>query len=79
MSLMPARYADIKANSKNSDNMSEKDKVLDAFRKAGKPLRPGDVAKMTGIESKEASKIIKELKREGNIVSPKRCYYSLTE
>ena len=79
MSLMPARYVDIKANSKNSDNMSEKDKVLDAFRKAGKPLRPGDVAKMTGIESKEASKIIKELKREGNIVSPKRCYYSLTE
>jgi len=59
--------------------MSEKDKVLDAFRKAGKPLRPGDVAKMTGIESKEASKIIKELKKEGNKVSPKRCYYSLTE
>jgi len=76
MHLMPAQYADIKANSKNSDNMSEKDKVLDAFRKAGKPLRPGDVAKMTGIDSKEVSRIIKELKKEGKIISPKRCYYS---
>ena len=30
--------------------------VLDAFRKAGKPLRPGDVAKLTGLDSKEVSK-----------------------
>jgi len=50
--------------------------VLDAMKKAGKPIRPGDVAKITGINSKEVSKIIKELKEEEKIYSPKRCFYS---
>jgi len=50
--------------------------VLEAFEKAGKPLRPGDVAKMLDMDSKEVSKIIKELKKEGKIISPKRCYYA---
>ena len=47
------------------------------FKKAGKPLRPGDVTKMTGLDSKEVSKIIKKLKDEGKLIVPKRCYYSL--
>ena len=51
-------------------------KVMDAMEKAGKPVRPGDVAKMTGMESKEVSKIISSLKKDGKIISPKRCYYS---
>ena len=50
--------------------------VMDAMEKAGKPVRPGDVAKMTGMESKEVSKIISALKKDGKIISPKRCYYS---
>jgi len=50
--------------------------VLEAMMKAGKPVRPGDVAKVTGLESKEVSKIIKSLKKKGKVVSPKRCYYS---
>ncbi|MHA1805333.1 MAG: helix-turn-helix domain-containing protein [Promethearchaeota archaeon] len=57
--------------------MSEKEKVLEAFKNAGKPLRPGDIAKAIGIESKEVSKIIKELREEGLVYSPKRCYYDL--
>ncbi len=60
--------------------MEEKERmIIEAFKKAGKPLRPGDVAKLTGIDSKEISEIIKKLKEEGKIVSPKRCYYSLSE
>jgi len=51
--------------------------VMEAMEKAGKPLRPGDIVKMTGLESKEVSKIIKSLKKKGKIISPKRCYYSL--
>ena len=39
-------------------------KVLDAMKKAGKPVRPGDIAKMTGLDSKEVSKIISELERK---------------
>jgi Mn-dependent DtxR family transcriptional regulator len=41
-------------------------KVLKAMKKAGKPLRPRDVAKMLGVESKEVSKIINGLKKEEN-------------
>ncbi|MFW9968837.1 MAG: winged helix-turn-helix transcriptional regulator [Candidatus Odinarchaeota archaeon] len=57
--------------------MSTKEKVLNVFKSTGKPLRPGEIAEQTGIESKEVSKIIKELREEGKIFSPKRCYYAL--
>ncbi len=57
----------------------DEETVLDAMKKAGKPVRPGDIAKMTGLESKEVSKIIKELKKTGKVISPKRCYYAPAE
>ncbi|MCK5630566.1 MAG: transcriptional regulator [Nanoarchaeota archaeon] len=53
-------------------------KVLNAMKKAGKPVRPGEVAKMIGEESKEVSKIISSLKKQGKVMSPKRCYYAPT-
>lgn len=54
-------------------------KVLNAMKKAGKPVRPGDIAKMIGEESKSVSKVISDLKKKGKVISPKRCYYSLDE
>ena len=57
--------------------MTDKDKILESFKNSDKPLRPGDIAKTIGIESKEVSKIIKELREEGKVHSPKRCYYAL--
>ncbi len=54
-------------------------KVLDALKDAGKPLRPGDIAEATGLESKEVSKIIKSLREAGTVCSPKRCYYAPSE
>jgi len=51
-------------------------RVLDAMKKAGKPVRPGDVAKMIGAESKDVSKVIDALKKKGKVTSPKRCYYA---
>jgi len=54
-------------------------KVLNAMKKAGKPMKPGDVAKMIGAESKEVSKVISALKKEGKVMSPKRCYYSVSD
>jgi Mn-dependent DtxR family transcriptional regulator len=57
--------------------MEENEKVvLDAMKNAGKPVRPGDVAKSLNLESKEVSKIISSLKKKGMVVSPKRCYYA---
>jgi Mn-dependent DtxR family transcriptional regulator len=50
-------------------------KILDAMKKAGKPVRPGDVAKMIGADGKEVSKVIKELKKQGKVTSPKNCFY----
>ncbi len=52
-------------------------KVLSAMKAAGKPVRPGEIAKALDIESKEVSKAIKSLKDKGKVISPKRCYYSL--
>lgn len=53
--------------------------ILETMKKAGKPLRPGDVAKMTGMDSKEISKIISDLKKNGKVASPKRCFYAPVE
>ena len=50
-------------------------KVLNAMKKAGKPVRPGDVAKLIGEDSKQVSKAIQELKKQGKVVSPKRCFW----
>ena len=50
--------------------------VLEAMEKAGKPLRPGEVAKMVGLAKDEVSKIIRGLKKKGKVTSPKRCFYA---
>ncbi len=55
------------------------EQILEAMKKVGKPVRPGDVAKMIGQDSKEVSKAIADLKKKGKVVSPKRCFYSLGE
>jgi len=52
-----------------------KEKVLKVMQDGNKPMRPGDIAKILGIESKEVSKAIKKLKEEGKVFVPKRCYY----
>ena len=54
-------------------------KVLSAMKKAGKPVRPGDLAEQLGLDVKEISKIIQELKKEGAVTSPKRCFWAPAE
>lgn len=56
--------------------MDDKSKmVLDAMKSAKTPVRPGDVAEATGLEKDEVSKIIQALKKDGKVVSPKRCFW----
>ncbi len=57
----------------------EANKILQAMKEAGKPVRPGDLAKALGVESKEVSKVISKLKKQGKVISPKRCYYAPAE
>lgn len=55
------------------------EKVLKVMKDAGKPVRPGDVAKALGVDGKEVSKAIDILKKAGKVVSPKRCFYAPAE
>ncbi|MEN3045284.1 MAG: winged helix-turn-helix domain-containing protein [Candidatus Hydrothermales bacterium] len=55
------------------------EKILDLLKKEGKPLRPSDIAKKIGLDSKEVSKILQKLKKEGKVITPKSCYYSIKE
>ena len=54
------------------------DKVRAAMKEAGKPVRPGDIAKVLGVDGKDVSKAIDVLKKAGKVHSPKRCYYEPT-
>lgn len=56
--------------------MDAKEKtVLDAMKKAGKPVKGAEVAKATGLDQKEVGKIIAALKKAGKVSSPKMCFY----
>lgn len=49
--------------------------VLDAMKKAGTPLKAGEIAELAGLDKKVVEKAMNELKEENLIVSPKRCYW----
>lgn len=51
------------------------EKVLKAMSAAGKPLKAGEIAELSGMDKKVVDKAIKELKVSGKIVSPRRCFW----
>lgn len=55
--------------------MEAKQLVLDTMRQAGTPLNAGKIAELSGLERKEVDKAMKQLKDEGAITSPKRCFW----
>lgn len=57
--------------------MSDKEKVLEAFKKAGKPVSAGEIDTSTGLDRKVVDKIFAELKKEETIVSPVHCKWEL--
>ena len=59
--------------------MVNEEEVLEAMKKAGKPLKTQEIADMIGVDKKEVDKLVKKLKKEGKITSPKRCYYAPNE
>jgi predicted transcriptional regulator len=52
-----------------------KEKVLEAMSATQKALKTGEIAELTGLDKKDIDKAMQELKSEGLIVSPKRCYW----
>lgn len=55
--------------------MDDKQTVLEAMKAAGKPLSAGNVAEETGLERKAVDKVFAELKKTGEITSPKKCFW----
>ena len=55
--------------------MSTEKIVIETLKKAGKPLKAGEIAELSGVDKKDVDKAIKSLKTQDLIASPKRCYY----
>ncbi len=57
--------------------MDTQELIIKAFKEAGKPMRPGEIAERAGLDKKEVEKAIKKMKEADAIYSPKRCFYDL--
>lgn len=57
--------------------MENKEKIIEALKKSETSLKSGEISEITGIDKKEVDKILKKLKDEEIIISPKRCFYDL--
>ncbi|MCU4157402.1 transcriptional regulator [Carboxylicivirga sp. A043] len=55
--------------------METKEQVLAAMKKDGTPLNAGKIVELTGLDRKVVDKAMAQLKKEGAIISPKRCYW----
>ena len=57
--------------------MSDREKVLKAFKKAGKPVSAGEITTLSGLDRKVVDKVFADLKKEEVITSPVRCKWEL--
>ncbi len=54
--------------------MDKKDLVLDTILKSEKPLKVGDIERLTGLSRNEIQKILNDLYFEKKIQYPDRCH-----
>ncbi|WP_297829718.1 helix-turn-helix domain-containing protein [uncultured Rikenella sp.] len=52
------------------------EKVLEALKKSGAPMKSVEIAEATGLPKADVDKAIKNLVKEGRAESPKRCFYA---
>ena len=62
----------IKLNSMESTAL-----VLKTLKESSKPLKSAEIAVAAGIDKTEVDKILKSLKKQDKIVSPKVCFYTI--
>lgn len=55
--------------------MENKEIILQALIKEGKPMSVGQIVDKTGLDKKIVDKEMKILKDENKIESPKRCFW----
>ena len=59
--------------------MEASEVILSTLRKSGNAMKSGEIAEAAGIDKAEVDKMIKKLKKEDKITSPRNCYYELKE
>ena len=55
--------------------MDAKTQVLETMKKEGTPLNAGKIVELTNLDRKVVDKAMTDLKVNGLIISPKRCYW----
>ncbi len=55
--------------------MDAKKQVLETMKKEGVPLNAGKIVELTNLDRKIVDKAMADLKTEGKIISPKRCFW----
>ncbi len=55
--------------------METTEKIIKTLKTAGRPLKGGEIASLSGLDKKVVNKTLKELQKAGKIYSPKRCFY----
>ncbi len=63
----------------NSDLTDEQKKLLNALANNSEPCGSKDIAAATGLELKQVSSRISDLKKKGYVDSPIRCKYAITD
>jgi len=56
--------------------MELNEKIIDLL-KSSEPLKSGEISEKLGVDKTEVDKVLKKLKIEEKVISPKRCYYSV--
>ena len=62
-------------NLKSQKYMDAKITVLEAMKKDGTALQTGKIVELTNLDRKVVEKAMNDLKAEGSIISPKRCFW----
>lgn len=56
--------------------MDASELVFKTLSESEEPMKAGEIAEATQLDKKEVDKVMKVLKEEGRIVSPKRCFWT---
>lgn len=59
--------------------MMSVEKVLAVMNAAGKPVKAGEIAELSGLDKKVVEKAMNVLKIEGKITSPVRCCWEVSK
>lgn len=59
--------------------MMSVEKVLAVMNAAGKPVKAGEIAELSGLDKKVVEKAMNILKIEGKITSPVRCCWEVSK